>query len=110
MSAVWHDATQYSEGTLLVLLALADWANDEGWCWPSMAAIARKARLSERQVYRIVDELESDGVVQRKKGGGRGKTARFRIVVPRLNPDVMTGFPKTLMPAPQNPDTGAAKP
>ena len=32
----------------LVLLALADAANDDGVCWPSQAELGRKARLKDR--------------------------------------------------------------
>lgn len=117
MSAVWHDATQYKEGTLLVLLALADWANDEGWCWPSVRQIAAKARLQERQAYNVIRQLESDGVVVRQSGGGRGNATRYRVVVQALeNPAINTGFsrervqPVSVNSAAENPAIGDTKP
>jgi hypothetical protein len=38
----------------LVLLALADCANDEGRCWPSASTLARKTGEGERTVRRAV--------------------------------------------------------
>lgn len=96
MSVVWQDAKEYREGPLLVLLALADWANDEGWCWPSVPAIAAKARLTERQVYNVLRGLQRDGVIVRKGGGGRGNATRYQVVVASLgrpkNPEKASGF------------------
>lgn len=107
MSAVWHDAKEYREGPLLVLLALADWANDDGWCWPAVPAIAEKSRLTERQVYSILAGLESDGVIVRQSGGGRGKSTRYRVIVAALgrvpgnpaNPEAASGFTAAEKPA-----------
>lgn len=103
MSVVWQDAKEYKEGPLLVLLALADWANDEGWCWPSVPAIASKARLTERQVYNVLRDLQRDGVIVRKGGGGRGKATRYQVIVSALgrpkNPETISGFTEEENPA-----------
>lgn len=49
-------------GARLVLLALADYAHDDGSkAFPSVAEIAKKARLSERQVKRCLKNLEEEG-------------------------------------------------
>ena len=47
----------------LVLLALADTANDAGVCWPSQAEIGRKARMSDRSVRTHVRALEGLGLL-----------------------------------------------
>lgn len=49
----------------LVLLALADSANDEGVCWPSVTTIARKANASKRRTEEVLAELHADGIVTR---------------------------------------------
>jgi hypothetical protein len=41
----------------LVLLALADAADDEGNCWPSVATIAGKAGVTTRTVRRVMETL-----------------------------------------------------
>ena len=41
----------------LVLLAIADHANDDGMCWPSMSHVANRCLLSTRQIQRITEQL-----------------------------------------------------
>lgn len=85
MNQVWRKA-QYAGGELLVLLALADWADDDGRCWPSLIAMATKARLSKRQVCRIVSRLRDDGVLSRVAGNGRGNRTHYQIKSDVLSP------------------------
>jgi hypothetical protein len=84
MSAIWERAP-YDGGTLIVLLALGDYCNDEGECFPNICSIARKARLGERQVHNILRDLKNDGVISIQKGGGRGVSNRYRIHTETLN-------------------------
>ena len=70
MSQVWERA-DVQQGHLLVLLALADWANDKGVCWPSIPSIARKSRMGVRQVRRILADLESKKIITREEHRGR---------------------------------------
>src|SRR3569623_1789417 len=60
LSLVW-ESFPAGGAELLAMLALADWSDDEGRCWPAMAAIARKTRLSRSQAQRIVHQLIADG-------------------------------------------------
>ncbi|MGN2393524.1 helix-turn-helix domain-containing protein, partial [Pelomicrobium sp. G1] len=46
---------------LLALLALADRADDEGRCYPSVGGIARRIRLSPRQTQRLIRALTERG-------------------------------------------------
>ena len=80
MSSVWDDARTQAHTELLVLLALADWANDDGYCWPTISALAAKARLSERAVQQILGRLIATGRIRRIPGGGRGRANRYQVV------------------------------
>lgn len=51
----------------LVYLILANHANDEGVCWPSVDTIAAQSNLSRRQTFRRIAELRKEGLVQVKK-------------------------------------------
>jgi hypothetical protein len=58
----------------LVLLALADWANDDGHCWPSIAKLCAKTRASERTVQGIIKKLVEGGQLTRMERPGHGCT------------------------------------
>lgn len=51
----------------LVLMALADHANDEGYCYPSAEYVGWKTDYSERQIKRILDELEAEHLIRIEK-------------------------------------------
>ncbi len=85
MSTVWENAS-YSGSSLIVLLALADWANDEGIAWPSVDTLAAKARVDRRTAQRIVRQLVKDGVLLIEEGGGRGKRHHYRIRMAKRHP------------------------
>lgn len=88
MTLVWDRAVRYSGGELLCLLALADWAGEDGICWPSVPRIAEKCRLSDRQVQRVLAGLEQDGAISIERGGGRGRPTHYRV-----NPDNLAVSP-----------------
>lgn len=86
MATVW-DGFPAGGSELLALLALADWADDEGNCWPSMTAIARKTRLSRSQSQRVVHKLIVDGFLEltgNETGGAPGSTRQYRIILSSL--------------------------
>lgn len=60
MAEVWDNA-EVEGASLLVLLALADYANDNGICWPAVGTLARKTRVSERHIRRLLGALERNG-------------------------------------------------
>jgi hypothetical protein len=61
MTLAWQVALKH--GDKLVLLALADNANDEGLCWPSIATIGRKCGMGECTVQRVIGRLAGAGHV-----------------------------------------------
>lgn len=66
MVAVW-DGPQNIAGTdLLVLLALADHADDRGGsCYPKITRLAERCRVSDRTVQRSLRTLEQAGYIRR---------------------------------------------
>ena len=75
MALVWERAP-YEGGTLLVLLALADWANEEGVTWPSMAQLAGKSRMQVRNVRYILRKLEEAEMIHREQPGPQAARRR----------------------------------
>ena len=49
----------------LVLVALADNAQDDGKAWPGKKTIVKKTGLGQSSVYRSLDELEDAGLLRR---------------------------------------------
>ncbi|MGB3426142.1 MAG: helix-turn-helix domain-containing protein [Castellaniella sp.] len=82
MARVWADYPGGGGSELLTLLALADWSDDAGRCWPSVAAIAGKARLSRSQTQRVVHGLIEGGFLRitgNETGGKPGSTRQYQI-------------------------------
>jgi len=77
-SAVWNSG-RFKGAKLLLLLALADFANDQGMCWPSINTLATKARVSRRTAQRMIRELIRAGPVAVEVRGGGRKSSRYRI-------------------------------
>lgn len=90
MSDVWAFGPEH-QGELMVLLVLADYANDEGECWPAVGSIAEKARISERSVRRILRNLEESGYIQTHENRGRNYTNLYQINLESLKPDNLAG-------------------
>lgn len=68
MTKVW-DNSRHKEGALLVLLAIADFSDDNGVAFPSMRVIAKKARMTIRNAQMAVRRLERAGELVVTIGG-----------------------------------------
>lgn len=72
----------------LVLIVMCDYANDDGLsCHPSVAQVAVKASLSDRQCKRVLKQLQDLGylsVIANEHGGKPGTTRHYRIDIKRL--------------------------
>ncbi|MEN2787975.1 helix-turn-helix domain-containing protein [Sphingomonas qilianensis] len=55
----------------LVLVALADWANERGSCWPSMPTIANKTGVDVRTARRVMKRLEEGGHITTNRRTGK---------------------------------------
>ena len=62
-SWVWGLENLTDNAPLLVLLALADAANDEGYCWHNQKTLCKKSRQSESTARRALRKLEAMGLV-----------------------------------------------
>ncbi len=80
---VWNHSGQKGSA-LLMLLGLADQADAYGYCWPSVATASQRARVTERQGKRLLDQLEAAGELIIQRGAGRGNTSRY-IVTPGMD-------------------------
>lgn len=80
MTQVWQDDEISDPAQTLIMLALADYANDEGVCWPAWESIAKKARCSRTTVWRIINQLIRANKIEINHRRGRNKTNTYRII------------------------------
>lgn len=88
MSYVWKNS-QWGGSPLLVLLALADHMNAEGFgAWTSVASIGKQTRLSERNVHYILRKLQESGELAIDVGGGPKRCNAYSLpgMVQSLHP------------------------
>jgi hypothetical protein len=117
MSEVWR--TKLPTVEKMVLLVIADHANDEGTeAWPSQATIAIKASISVRTVQRAVNSLVSSGFLRLEKHAGGSANCRedrrphrYTMILSALRGDAATtrtvrGDADNLDGATITPDTG----
>lgn len=93
MSMAWRVSLQTSHK--MALLALCDWANDEGGSLhPSIRRVAERISCSDRTAQRILHELIADGwlsVVGNANGGAPGQTRKYQINTAKLAFASVTG-------------------
>lgn len=111
----WAFSQDLEPAKKIVLLALADYADDSGRCWPSQETMTAKTSLSVRSIRTQLRALEAQGLIvttQRKRpDGGRSSNEYVLAVTPRQNlpgPPAAThrgprqtvaGAPGTLLPS-----------
>jgi len=78
MNRVWENSSA-SGGELLVLLAIADHANDRGSAWPGIDSLARKSRLTTRHVTRCLNNLAAAGELQIHNNRGCKGTNLYQV-------------------------------
>lgn len=75
---VWKQAPVTDPTCLLVLASLADQANDDGYCWPSIRSTAARCRISDRQTQRWITRLVEMGLLEVRERPGTSNM--YRIV------------------------------
>lgn len=74
MNRVWNDTSIKSTKKLL-LLALADFSNDDGVCYPSQDTLVKKCGLNKATVNKYISEMQEENLLiqakRNRKNGGR---------------------------------------
>ncbi|WP_163834714.1 helix-turn-helix domain-containing protein [Spartinivicinus ruber] len=81
----------------IVLLSLADNANDQGYCWPSMDTIANKSSMSKQTVRRHLKSLEELNLItkqQRTRANGATSTNGFFLHIGATIKEPLTEEPQ----------------
>lgn len=78
MSAIF-ESTTLGPTERLIMLALADHANSEGACYPSIGRLCQRTGLSERAVQTNIRKLVEAGYIRIAPGGGKGRPNLYFI-------------------------------
>lgn len=81
-----YASTVTSPTDISVLIALADQANDDGVCWPSVGSISRRTRLNRRTVQIALRRLAEDCHISTAGNvtGGYSKQTTTYVVHPKM--------------------------
>jgi len=124
------DASQHTGTDLLMLVVLADYSDDNGSSYPSVAALARKCRMTSRNANYILSALQASGELRVLKNEGPKGTNRYQIVLAKLGAQSLkpasplkgasplkptssppeAGFPKPLKPTSDEPSLNRQEP
>jgi len=83
--AVWQCRRHHGSARCM-LLALADFADDSGECYPSMPVLAKMCNVSQRNAGFIMVTLETSGDVSIERNVGPHGTNRYRLNIGRSEP------------------------
>lgn len=87
MARVW-EGSSHSGTELLMLLAIADFADDSGRAYPSISTLAAKCRTKPRYAMVLLEALTASGELEVRKNAGPvgrgGRTNLYRIVFDKL--------------------------
>jgi hypothetical protein len=83
MARVWADS-RHAGTDLLMLLAIADFADDDGNAYPAVGTLAAKCRMGARNAIYILRALEASGELQILINQGPKGANRYRIVLDAL--------------------------
>ena len=89
----WAWEQQLSCSRKLVLMAIADAADDSGDCWPKVKTIAKKCNLSGRTVQRIIKMFSEEGLLEltpRFSPEGRQISNNYRLLFTHRCPDKLS--------------------
>jgi hypothetical protein len=86
MNLVWTQSEQKGS-SLLLLLAIADNANNKGEAYPGIDYLSHKVRMSRRQTQRLVQELERTNELAVIWGGSGPKDAHFYFILVGKSPE-----------------------
>ena len=71
------EQTTGSASNKLILIALANFADDDGLCFPKISTLSKISELSERQIIRCLKDLKYNDCDYCKYGFGIRKRTRF---------------------------------
>jgi DNA-binding MarR family transcriptional regulator len=84
----------------LIMLSLADHANDEGLCYPSISRLCQRTGLKERAVQKNIKELIAEGYIHRDMNKGKSGSNLY-VLTPAPNAPPHEMHPARYAPHPR---------
>ena len=109
MARVWADSS-LSGSELLMLLAIADFADDDGNAYPAVPTLATKCRTTPRHANRLLSALRASGELEIRVNEGPRGTNRYRVKFEGMTATSPLTKPSPLTPASRTPDLHVPKP
>ena len=106
-------------GRKLLLLAIANYADERGFCWPSQETLSKQAEMSLDTVQRQTKKLIAQGLIsvtRAPKRRGQWQTFNYQLSMPKAATKPQNAAPPEIVhpatgnPYPVPPDCGPAKP
>lgn len=94
----WDKCTDIKGSDRLVIIALAEYCNESGWCFPSVSELARRCQLSDRGTQKILAKLVAGGHIAIEANQGTRKTSgspthRYHLLAYQRNFNCAKGEP-----------------
>ena len=109
MARVWADS-KHAGSELLMLLAIADFADDDGNAYPAVPTLAAKCRTTPRHANRLLSALRASGELEIRINEGPRGTNRYRVMFERMTATSPLTNRSPLTPASRTPDLQVPKP
>lgn len=94
MARVW-ELSSNKGNDLLMLLAIADFADDDGYAYPSVQTLATKCRMQQRNANKVLASLRESGELEIRQNEGPHGTNRYRVVLDAPTLSKLTGAVQT---------------
>lgn len=115
MSQVWECA-DLDKSETLVMLSLADHANDDGICYPSISRLCERTRMTDRGIQAVIKRLIERGFLTVQMNAGRSGSNLYTLHTtpepcsPRSTFTPEAGSPQPPNPVHHTPEAGSPKP
>ena len=93
MARVW-ELSSNKGNDLLMLLAIADFSDDEGQAYPSVPTLAKKCRMKPRNASAILAALRASGELEVRLNEGPRGANMYRILLPDQPMQIHAGVQK----------------
>lgn len=77
---VWRNSN-LKGSALILLLAIADSCNAENTAWPSIAHLAKKGRMTTRNVQLLLKTIKLSGELKVRTSAGPNKENVYKIIL-----------------------------